>query len=270
MTFPASLDELPSDWREAISKRRLVWEGGYDPALESVRDRYAWKTPIDAWYMAFMWLFYSRDPQEWSETHYAFVMPDNWRDIVIEPAPPGQLPSLRSALAWRFAHFYGVPFTDPAVTASVEYAFSKDHRAGPIGYMAATANRLWSAASRWRKYQRQADMFPLLRLRADDHLSAQTGVAKLHGVTLPIDHEFWAACFPPNNVTNVGIAEQTSLSMLERRGGVVTQALHDDWRSLIPAGFDRNFAARWPNVIEPELLTTEKMLARRQQSEAVS
>lgn len=266
MTFPASIDQLPDDWREALTSRRLVWEGGYDPALESVRGRYAWKTPIDAWYMAFMWLFYSRDPQEWSETHYRFVMPDDWREVVIAPAPPGQLPSLRAALAWRFAHFYGVEFNDPAVTASVDYAFAKDHRAGPIGYMAATANRLWVASNRWRRFQRQADLFPYLRFRCDAPGEQNHPLFALHGIIQPVDSEFWQAAMQPNDVSNIGLAEQVSEDMLRRRGYRVTEKLPSDWRSHFPLGFDRNFAARWPDVVEPELLTPEKMLARRQQS----
>ncbi|KPF75862.1 hypothetical protein IP68_04830 [Blastomonas sp. AAP25] len=255
MIFPGSLDDLPDDWRAALANRRLLWEGGYDPALVAVRDRDYAKTTINEWFIAFMWLFYSRDPQEWSESCEAFTMPEEWMEIVIPPAPSGQLPSLRAALTWRFARFYGVEFNDPAVVASVEYAFSKNHRAGPIGYLAATANRLWLAASRWRKYQRQAEQFPMLRLMADDHLSAQTGVAKLHGVLLPIDHEFWGACFPPNHVWHVGMVGQVTERIMRQKGWTVTQHLPDEWRSLIPTGFDRNFAALWPNVIEPGLVS---------------
>lgn len=254
MTFPNALDDLPDDWRAALTHRRLLWEGGYDPALVAVREHDKPGATIDAFYLAFMWLFYSRDPQELSESHDRFNIPEDWQQIAIAPAPPGWLPSLRAALAWRFAHFFGVRFDDPVVIASVEYAFSTDHRAGPIGYLAATANRLWLAGSRWRRYQRQSDLFPLLRLRADDHLSAQAGVAMLHGVTLPIGHEFWSACFPPNHVTNVGLVEQLSPSIIRRRGYAVTTDLREDWRSLIPAGFDRNFAARWTDVIDPAMV----------------
>lgn len=254
MSFPVTFDELPDDWRAAMSKRRLVWEGGYDPALVSVRDRYASKTPIDTWYMAFMWLFYSRDPQEWSETHYAFIMPDDWQATVVPPAPPGQLPSLRSALAWRFAHFYGVDFNDPAVTASVDYAFSKDHRAGPIGYMAATANRLWVASNRWRRFQRQAVLFPYLRFRCDAPGEQGHALFALHGIIQPVDSEFWQAAMQPNDVGNVALPEQVSEGMLRRHGYTVTERLPSDWRSHFPPGFDRNFAARWPNVIEPGMV----------------
>lgn len=255
MSFPQSLDALPPDWRVAMSNRRLLWEGGYDPALSAVRDRDRAQVPMDGWYFTFMWLFYCRDPQACSDTYDAFTMPENWRDISIPPAPAGQLPTLRAALADRFSHFYHVETDDPVVKASVEYAFSKDHRAGPIGYLAATANRLWLAASRWRRYQRQAEQFPMLRLMADDHLSAQTGVAKLHGVILPVDHEFWGACFPPNHVWHVGMVGQVTERMMRQKGWTVTQHLPDEWRSLIPAGFDRNFAAVWPKVIEPGLIS---------------
>lgn len=254
MTFPASLDELPDDWRAALTNRRLLWEGGYDPALVALRERDKAGAPVDAWLLTFMWQFYSRDPQELSETYGAFVMPAEWLHIAVAPAPTGWLPSLRAALAWRFAHYYGVRFDDPVVVASVEHAFSSDHRAGPLGYLAATANSLWIAATRWRRCQRQAHKFPLLRLSSDDHLSAKTGISLLHDVILPVDHEFWSACFPPNHVTNVGLVEQLIPSIMERRGYTVTTELRPDWRSLIPTGFDRNFAALWPDVIEPGLV----------------
>jgi hypothetical protein len=254
MTFPAKLDELPNDWRAALTNRLLLWKGGYDPALVEVREGGKTAPPIDTWYLTFIWLFYSRDPQELSETHDAFVMPAEWRHISIAPAPSGTLPSLRAALAWRFAHFFGVRFDDPVVMASVEYAFSSDHDAGPIGYLADVSNRLWLAANRWRKCQRRADMYPWMRLRADDHLSAQTDMALLHGVVLPADHEFWSACFPPNHVTNVGMIEQVSPSGMRRLGYALTTDLREDWRSLIPNGFDRNFAAVWPDVAEPGMV----------------
>lgn len=254
MSFPGSLEELPEDWRTAMSHRRLLWEGGYDPALVGVRDRDKAKASIDAWYLTFMWLFYSRDPQEWSETYDAFEMPTNWHETVVEPATAGELPSLQAALAFRFARFFGVASSDPVVVASVEHAFSDSNRAGPLGYLSTVSNGLWIQACRWRRCQRLAGRYPLLRLRADDHIAAKTGVALLDGVILPVEHEFWSACFPPNHVTNVGLVEQMIPSVMKRRGYVATTELRNDWRSLIPTGFDRNFAALWPDLIEPGIV----------------
>lgn len=254
MSFPQALDELPDDWRGALANCRLLWEGGYDPALVAVRDRDHTKVPIDAWFMTFMWLFYSRDPQQLSESLHSFQMPEEWQATVVVPAPQRQLPSLRSALAWRLAHFYGVPFNDPAVTASVDFAFAKSQRAGPIGYLAATARRLWSASDRWRRFKRQVDQFPYLRFRCDAPGEDSHPLSALHGIIQPVGSEFWQVAMQPNDVGNVAVAEQVSEAMLRRRDWKVTGEMPPDWRSLIPTGFDRNFAALWPDVIEPGLV----------------
>lgn len=58
----------------------------------------------------------------------------------------------------------------------------------------------------------------------------------------------------PNDVGNVALPEQVSEGMLRRHGYTVTERLPSDWRSHFPPGFDRNFAARWPNVIEPGMV----------------
>lgn len=252
--FPSSLEELPPDWRAALRRRPLLWAGGDDPALVRLRDRDLSKQPADAWYMTFMWLFFSRDPQAYSESRFTFAMPENWSETIVPPAPYGQLPSLRAALAWRFAHFYHTEFNDPAVDAAVEEAFFAGHKAGPMGYLSGVSHMIGIAAARWRRYQAQSDLFPYFRFRCDAPDEADHSLAGLHGVILPVDHEFWHAAFPPNDVKHIGMIAQVSESAMRRNEWKVTDGLPENWRSLFPKGFDRNFAAAWSDVIQADLI----------------
>lgn len=96
--------------------------------------------------------------------------------------------------------------------------------------------RMSMAAGRWRKYQREKELFPYLRYRSDhfrkhprlDHKS-------WHGLILRVDDPAWQWMFPPNGWGCNCRVEQVSEARMRRMGWKVDQAPNPPRRDFITA-----------------------------------
>ena len=84
--------------------------------------------------------------------------------------------------------------------------------------------RMSIAAGRWRKYQREKDMFPYLRYLSDHYRKhPRLNHQALHGVILPVDHPAWQWMFPPNGWGCNCRVEQVSEARMARNGWRVSE-----------------------------------------------
>lgn len=83
--------------------------------------------------------------------------------------------------------------------------------------------RMSIAAGRWRKYQREKDLFPYLRYQSDHYRKhPRLNHKALHDVILPIDHPAWQWMFPPNGWGCNCRVEQVSEARMQREGWSVS------------------------------------------------
>ncbi|MEM6680450.1 MAG: phage minor head protein [Pseudomonadota bacterium] len=79
-----------------------------------------------------------------------------------------------------------------------------------------------NAAGRWRRTQRSKRLMPFLTYVQIDRPSMREAHKPFHGVTLPVDHEFWNTHYPPNGWRCGCYPRQVSRRVLERDGLSVT------------------------------------------------
>lgn len=84
--------------------------------------------------------------------------------------------------------------------------------------------RMSIAAGRWRKFQREKDLFPYLRYRSD-HYRKQPRLdhQSWHGIILPVDDPTWAWMFPPNGWGCNCMVEQVSAYRMQQKGWTLSQ-----------------------------------------------
>ncbi|MCC7097255.1 MAG: hypothetical protein IT472_08760 [Thermomonas sp.] len=123
------------------------------------------------------------------------------------------LPNLQRAGWWGVVQNRDLTGTDDSIVVN-------DRRLRTI-YR--TNLRMSISAGRWRKYQREKDLFPYLRYLSDHYRKhPRLDHKALHGVILPIDHPAWQWMFPPNGWGCNCRVEQVSEARMRRNGWVVS------------------------------------------------
>lgn len=85
--------------------------------------------------------------------------------------------------------------------------------------------RMSIAAGRWRKFQREKELFPYLRYLSDHYRkNPRVNHESWHGIILPIDDPTWQWMFPPNGWGCNCRVRQVSEAMLRRKGWTVSEA----------------------------------------------
>lgn len=125
------------------------------------------------------------------------------------------LPQLQAAGWWGLVQ-------DEALTGTPDPVMINNRRLQTI-YR--TNVRMSIAAGRWRKYQREKDLFPYLRYVSNHYRKhPRADHQSWHGLILPIDDPAWQWMFPPNGWGCRCQAQQVSETELKRKGWGVGKA----------------------------------------------
>lgn len=125
------------------------------------------------------------------------------------------LPELQKAGWWGVVQDKSLTGTDDAIVVN-------DRR---LRNIYRTNIRMSIAAGRWRKYQREKDLFPYLRYLSDHYRKhPRLNHQSWHGIILPVDHPAWSWLFPPNGWGCNCRVEQVSEARMRRKGWKVSEA----------------------------------------------
>lgn len=138
------------------------------------------------------------------------------------------LPELQRAGWWGVVN-------DPELTGTTDTIVVNDRRLRTI-YR--TNVRMSIAAGRWRKYQREKDLFPYLRYLSDHYRRhPRLNHQSWHGIILPVDDPTWQWMFPPNGWGCNCRVEQVSEARMQREGWRVSEPPQVTWVPFdTPAG----------------------------------
>ncbi len=129
------------------------------------------------------------------------------------------LPELQKAGWWGVVQNKALTGTDDAIVVN-------DRR---LRNIYRTNIRMSMAAGRWRKYQREKDLFPYLRYLSDHYRKhPRLNHQSWHGIILPVDHPAWAWLFPPNGWGCNCRVVQVSERMMRTKGWTVSEAPKPD------------------------------------------
>lgn len=125
------------------------------------------------------------------------------------------LPQLQAAGWWGLVQ-------DEALTGTPDPVMINNRRLQTI-YR--TNVRMSIAAGRWRKFQREKDLFPYLRYVSNHYRKhPRADHRSWHGLILPIDDPVWQWMFPPNGWGCNCKVEQVSEARMKRNGWTVGKA----------------------------------------------
>lgn len=124
------------------------------------------------------------------------------------------LPELQKAGWWGVVQDKSLTGTDDAIVVN-------DRR---LRNIYRTNIRMSIAAGRWRKYQREKELFPYLRYLSDHYRKhPRLNHQSWHGIILPVDHPAWQWLFPPNGWGCNCRVEQVSEARMRRKGWTVSE-----------------------------------------------
>lgn len=124
------------------------------------------------------------------------------------------LPELQKAGWWGVVQDKSLTGTDDAIVVN-------DRR---LRNIYRTNIRMSIAAGRWRKYQREKDLFPYLRYLSDHYRKhPRLNHQSWHGIILPVDHPAWSWLFPPNGWGCNCRVVQVSERMMRTKGWTVSE-----------------------------------------------
>lgn len=136
------------------------------------------------------------------------------------------LPELQKAGWWGFVQ-------DEALTGTSEPIIVNDRRLKTI-YR--TNVRMSIAAGRWRKFQREKDLFPYLEYVSDHYRKhPRLDHQSWHGLILPIDDPTWQWMFPPNGWGCNCRVLQVSQSEVDRKRLTIGPAPNPPRRDFVTA-----------------------------------
>jgi len=122
---------------------------------------------------------------------------------------------------------------DEALTGTADPVIVNERRLQTI-YR--TNVRMSIAAGRWRKYQREKDLFPYLRYLSDHYRKhPRLNHLEWHGIILHVDDPAWQWMFPPNGWGCNCRVEQVSEARMRRMGWKVNEAPNPPRHDFITA-----------------------------------
>lgn len=143
---------------------------------------------------------------------------EQWRDKI--------LPELQKAGWWGVVE-------NEDLTGTPEPVVVNDRRLRTI-YR--TNVRMSIAAGRWRKYQREKEVFPYLRYLSDHYRKhPRLNHKSWHGIILRVDDPAWQWMFPPNGWGCNCRVEQVSEARMARKGWQVSEAPNPPRRDFVTA-----------------------------------